>query len=150
MCRKEFETMDYFVKCVEYGENLEIDWKNHATYPQKNQASSNFFFFFYFFSTFGKSKLTTLTTNMMFSKQRFAILAMFLLRGCVICPQKKLFFFKVAWFVSKFFFIFFRGCMIFFLWKFCVFLYLTNVKIFFERLRDSFCGKFSLFFWSLF
>ena len=28
MCRKEFETMDHFVKCVEYGENLEIDWKD--------------------------------------------------------------------------------------------------------------------------
>ena len=28
MCRKEFETMDHLVKCVEYGENLEIDWKD--------------------------------------------------------------------------------------------------------------------------
>ena len=28
MCRKELETMDHFVKCVEYGENLETDWKD--------------------------------------------------------------------------------------------------------------------------
>ena len=47
----------------------------------------------YFLSTFGKSYLTQLTTNVMFSGQRFAILAMFFLRDCVFfwCEE-------VAWF----------------------------------------------------
>ena len=36
----------------------------------------------FFLSTFGKSNLTHLTTNVMFSGQRFAILAMW--RGCVM------------------------------------------------------------------
>ena len=52
-------------------------------------------FFFYFLSTFGKSNLTHLTNNVMFSGQRFAILTVFFVRrGCMIfsCPQ------EVAWF----------------------------------------------------
>ena len=47
--------------------------KNHATSPQ----SRNLSFFFYCLSTFRKSNLKQLTTDMMFSGQRFAILAMF-------------------------------------------------------------------------
>ena len=40
--------------------------------------SHNLSFFFYFFIFFGKSNLTHLTADVMFSGQRFAILAMFL------------------------------------------------------------------------
>ena len=47
--------------------------KVHATSPQKNHATS----FFYFLGTFEKCNLTHLTTDVMFSGQRFAILAMF-------------------------------------------------------------------------
>ena len=44
----------------------------------------------YFLRTFRKSNLTHWTTNEMFSGQRFAILAMFLLRDCVIYCMKRL------------------------------------------------------------
>ena len=49
---------------------------------QKNLAMS--YFFVYFLSIFGKNSLTHLTANVMFSKQRFAILTVFLWRGCMI------------------------------------------------------------------
>ena len=57
---------------------------NQATSPQKK--SRNLFIFclfiyFYFLSILGKSNLTHLTTNVMFS-QRFAILAMFFVEIC--------------------------------------------------------------------
>ena len=45
----------------------------------KNLATSHFFL--HFLSTFGKSKLTQSTTNVMLSGQRFAILAMFFFGG---------------------------------------------------------------------
>ena len=47
--------------------------KNHATSPQKNHAT----FFSFFSQFFGKWKLTRLTTNVMFSVQRFVIFTMF-------------------------------------------------------------------------
>ena len=28
MCQNELETMDHFVTCVEYGENLKFNWKD--------------------------------------------------------------------------------------------------------------------------
>ena len=59
--------------------------KNHATSPQKNYATS--IFLKLFFITFGKSK-THLTTNVMFSGQGFAILAM------ILCGE-------IAWFKKK-------------------------------------------------
>ena len=43
-----------------------------------------------FLSTCGKSNLTYLTPNVMFSGQRFAILAMFLWRGCMIFFMERL------------------------------------------------------------
>ena len=41
------------------------------------------FLYIYFLSTFGKSNLTYLTIDVMFSGQRFVILALFLWRGCM-------------------------------------------------------------------
>ena len=40
--------------------------------------------------SFGKSHLTHLTTKLMFSGLRFAILAIFLLRGCIILCVERL------------------------------------------------------------
>ena len=50
---------------------------NHATSHQKN-LRNHIVYFLNFLSTFGKSNLTHLTTNVMFSGQRFEILAIFL------------------------------------------------------------------------
>ena len=77
------------------------------TQPLHAKKSHNLSFFFlstfiYFFSTFGKGNLTHLTTNVILSGHRFAILTMFLLRGCMILWVERLQDFYV-W----------RGCMIF-------------------------------------
>ena len=40
------------------------------------------YIYIYFLSTFGQSNLTYLTTDVMFSGQRFAILAIFFLQSC--------------------------------------------------------------------
>ena len=82
----------------------------------------------YFFSTFRNSNVTNLTTDVMFSGQRFSILAIFLWSSCII------FFWR-------------RGC---------VFLYVESLREFEgERLRDFcvfvcgghviFCGEVAFF-----
>ena len=63
----------------------------------KKMQQGDLFFLFFFLNAFGKSNLTHSTTDMMFLGHFFAILAMFLWRGCVICQQT--IFFRVAWFV---------------------------------------------------
>ena len=90
--------MDYFVKCVEYGENLEIDWKNHATYPQKNQASSNFFFFFLLFQYLWKEQIDN------FDNQYDVLKAAF-------CNSRNVFVKRMRDLSTKKI-IFFQGCMI--------------------------------------
>ena len=101
---------------------------------------SFFVFLFYFFSNFWKSNLTNLTTDVMFSGQRFAILARFLWKGYM-----KVFGGQVAWFFFK------RGCMIFFVerlrdfcvWRGCVIFLTHSLRLhdsFVWRLRDFFCG----------
>ena len=73
------------------GDTSDSSEKNHTTSPQKNHA----IFFFYFLSTLGKCNLTHLTTDVMFSGQRFAILAMFPIKKTTFvsaislcCPYK--------------------------------------------------------------
>ena len=104
---------------------------------------------YYFLSTFGKRNLTHLTTDVMFTGQRFAILAMFLWRGCMIfCLLDRLRNFiclEVAWFCV------WRGCVIFLthslrlhdllFWRFCDFIAVRLPDFFVERLLDFLCVK---------
>ena len=101
-------------------------------------------YFFYFLSTFGKNNLTHLTTNVMFSGQCFAILAMFffwevewfcLLRGCMIfvCGE-------VVWFFS----LSHSGCMIYFSGGCLIFFLRGDCVIFWS---NFFCGELA---WYLF
>ena len=116
-----------------------------------------FIFIFYFLSTFGKIYLKHLTTDVMFSWQGFAILAMFfwevvwfcVSRGYVIfvCWEVVWFsysFTPVAWFIflEVSWFFLWRACMIF-LWRGCmIFFGLKGCSIsFVERLRDFVFGE---------
>ena len=83
-----------------------------------------------FHSTFGKGNLAHLTTNVMSSGQRFAILAMFL------CGE-------VAWYFS--------GCIIFLTHSlthsgFMIYFFLEVAWFVVERLRELFCGELARFF----
>ena len=68
---KKVKKNNYSSDCSDSSESSE---KNHAASPQKNHAP---FFFIYFLRNFGKGSLTHLTADVMFSGQRSAILAMF-------------------------------------------------------------------------
>ena len=90
--------------------------------------------------SFGKSNLTHLTTNVMFSGQCFAIFAMFLWRGCKIYLLERLHDFFCCWEVA--WFCVWRGCMIFFcVWRGCV----TFCVVFWWKLIF-----FVIFFWQFF
>ena len=104
-----------FYSC-DSGDSSDSNENNHATFPQKILH----FFFLNLISTFGKSNLTHLTTDVMFSGQRFAILAMF-------C-------WEVAWFL-------FVQVAQFSLTRVCIF-FLERLRDFLvERLRDVFVWR---------
>ena len=71
-------TKKVFFSSSDSSDSIDISEKNHATSPQKNHATSQLLFLiFKIFNTFRKSNLTHWTTDVMFSGQRFVILAMF-------------------------------------------------------------------------
>ena len=37
MCKKKYATIGHFVKCVEYWENLEVDWKDISRENMEHQ-----------------------------------------------------------------------------------------------------------------